>query len=374
MVKKILYITSTLSRSGPTNQLYSLIKYLNRDKFHPYILTLSPESVETRIHDFEELSVDIQCLKLSRLKGMFLSYKVVKKIIDKIQPDIVHTQGIRADFICAKLNDSSARFATQHNYPSFDYPLKFGYFKGKLMAHSHLKSFKKIPSVIACSKTISKLDINQGLLVDFIQNGVDLDCFSSKITDNKKSELRKSLSISNDVNIFIAVGSLIKRKAFDQLIKAFNEACFARPTKLLILGDGPNRNEYEDLSKNNPDILFIGHVSNVNKYLAISDCFVSSSLAEGLPYTVIEAMASGLPVILSDIDSHEEILEIDPLAGETFPVNSIERLTKCLESFCPSQKASEASLNIVHSRLNARSMSLEYQKTYLRKLAEINGL
>lgn len=373
MMKKILYIVSTLSMSGPTNQLFSLVKYLNREEFDPYILTLSSEPSDSRMSDFKNLGINIHCLGLSRLNGVLFSHSRVRKFLNNLQPDIIHTQGIRADYICSKLYDYPVRFATQHNFPSFDYPLKFGRFKGRLMVMSHTNSFKKIPSVIACSKTIANLSRWQGLSVDYIQNGVDLEYFSLNLNDGEKSRLRKSLSIPDDAHVFIGVGSLIKRKAFEILIQAFNGAKFSKPTKLLIVGDGPNRDVCEKLSQNNPDIKFIGHVSNVYKYLQISDCFVSSSLAEGLPYTVIEAMASGLPVILSKIDSHEEILEIDSLAGETFPVNSIKKLTRCLELFCPSKGSSEASLNIVNSKLNARSMSLEYQNRYLKKTAENNG-
>jgi len=314
---KILYITSTLSRTGPTNQLYNLVKYLDRKRFDPHVVTLSEESNQTRIHDFAKLGVSLHSIALSRLKGIILSRKRLGEIIRSVNPDIIHSQGIRADFLSSTLTTLPLRFATQHNYPPYDYPLKFGYFLGKLMAFSHIRILKKIPFVIACSKSISLLNNRHDLSVDFVQNGVDIEEFPPVSSDIEKIKLRKKLSIESDDLVFITVGSLIKRKAVDQLIKAYMAAEIpSKKSKLLILGEGPNRSEYQLLAKHFPNIYFVGQVSNVNDYLSVSDCFVSSSLAEGLPYTVIEAMGTGLPVILSDIGSHKEILEINPLAGD----------------------------------------------------------
>ena len=73
-MKKILYIVSTLQRTGPTNVLFNLVSHLDRTKFQPVILTLSPEnnSHYTLQAEFLKLDVEIHSIGLSRIAGFLL--------------------------------------------------------------------------------------------------------------------------------------------------------------------------------------------------------------------------------------------------------------------------------------------------------------
>src|SRR5690606_8396576 len=98
--------------------------------------------------------------------------------------------------------------------------------------------------------------------------------------------------------IFISVGSLIPRKNMKVLVEAFNVFSKASSGSLVILGGGPEMEKLRSVSCRS--IFLQGNVDNVRDYLAGCDYFVSTSLAEGLPNTVLEALAMGLPAILSD--------------------------------------------------------------------------
>ena len=69
-MKKILYIVSTLQTSGPTKQLYGLVRHLDKGKFNPLVLTLSPEPVRSSQKLFESISVPIHSLNLTRFQGI----------------------------------------------------------------------------------------------------------------------------------------------------------------------------------------------------------------------------------------------------------------------------------------------------------------
>ncbi|EJF7529755.1 glycosyl hydrolase family 1, partial [Escherichia coli] len=99
MKKKVLYVVSTLKRSGPINQLYNLINNFSKYEFDLTIVTLSPEPQDSKLDDFINLGINVITLGLSRLKGVFFAKHKLKKIIDKINPDIVHSQGVRADYL-----------------------------------------------------------------------------------------------------------------------------------------------------------------------------------------------------------------------------------------------------------------------------------
>jgi len=194
--KRIAYIVSTLLRSGPINQIYNLIKYLNRSEYDPIVVTLSPEPKDSRWKDFEELGVELYSLGLSRIKGLFLGTSRIKSLLDRLEVDIVHTQGIRADIIAAKYLRNYKTVATLRNFPFYDYPMSYGKIKGHLMALCHLKALQKIGSLIAVSKSASiALSERSGFAIDVIQNGVDTEIFHPVDSDAYKQQLRKNLNI-----------------------------------------------------------------------------------------------------------------------------------------------------------------------------------
>ena len=87
--------------------------------------------------------------------------------------------------------------------------------------------------------------------------------------------------------------------------------------KLLIAGNGPNRTFLEEQVKVlglEDRIKFLGYTRQIGKYYKVSDVFVLSSIREGLPCAVMEAMASGLPVICSNIRGCKDLIE-DGLGG-----------------------------------------------------------
>jgi glycosyltransferase involved in cell wall biosynthesis len=114
------------------------------------------------------------------------------------------------------------------------------------------------------------------------------------------------------------------------------------------------------------NVKFTGRIDNVDEYLKASDVFVSASRSEGLPNTVMEALAVGLPVILSDIQPHNEALEYNSNAGFFFPVDDFIALSRILENLrnFSIEELGKASLSIADDHLNADRMSNEYQKKY----------
>lgn len=101
---------------------------------------------------------------------------------------------------------------------------------------------------------------------------------------------------------FIAVGRLVPQKNFAMMINAFARGSRAGDT-LTIVGDGPQRRELEALVRRlslQRHVHFAGHVASPDALLARADCLLLSSVYEGVPAVVIEAIAAGLPVIATD--------------------------------------------------------------------------
>jgi glycosyltransferase involved in cell wall biosynthesis len=112
--------------------------------------------------------------------------------------------------------------------------------------------------------------------------------------------LKKKLEIKPGEVVFLTAGSLIVRKGMDTVISAFNDLKLDHPrVRLLILGDGRERENLEILATNDSRICFIGfqEKEDVPYYYALADIFVFASRYDGWGLVINEAIAAGLPII-----------------------------------------------------------------------------
>lgn len=363
---KILYIVSTLANSGPTNQLYNIVTNLNRDIYEPSILTLSPERTDTQILDFLNAGITVESLNLSRVKGIYRAPLDLKEKLKQINPSVVHTQGIRADTLSAKHIKNYNKVCTLRNYPYEDYLMKFGWIKGNIMAKQHMKSIEKIGQAVACSQSLAEIfKSNHNLSLNYIQNGVNTNLYT-KSSEEEKIFYRKKLNLPLNKKLFISVGALIKRKDPLTIINAFNNINNKEDIGLIIVGDGVLKQQCKETSGANKEIYFTGQIDHVDEYLKAADYFISSSLSEGLPNTVLEALSVGLPCLLSNINQHKEILNLREDAGVLVEKGDIEGFTKAIKKMKNQNydKLSDSARSIIDSHLSAEIMSKKYQDLY----------
>ncbi|EKE85196.1 glycosyltransferase [Idiomarina xiamenensis] len=353
---KVLFIVSTLKATGPTTQLYNLISNLDRSRFEPCVLTLSPEPADSRWKAFAALEVELLSLNLSRIQGIWKAKHGLRKVIDVLAPDIIHTQGIRADGLMSRSKSGIPWVMTARNFPPADYPTKFGKVKGGMMVKQHFSIMKRCKHLVTCSETIQKQFADVGISGQAIQNGVNL----SATTGADGSVLKEYAK-----PIYVSVGSLIPRKNMSFIIKAFSSLPEKQRGSLVILGDGPQKEQLESLRVKG--VILPGNVSNVADYLAGADYFVSASLSEGLPNTVLEALASGLPAILSNIQSHQEIADVASRACKLFSLSegttALQRaMLEAPRDF--DDESREDAKNSAYDNFSAQKMSMHYQDLY----------
>ena len=136
-----------------------------------------------------------------------------------------------------------------------------------------------------------------------------------------KKKLRKELKIAEDEKVIGIVANLKRIKnhifllrAFDELIKSYKNA------KLLLVGQGfkddPENTEedlrnYADKNGLKEKVLFLGYRSDIPELLSIMDIFCLTSFKEGLPISLIEAMAAGLPIVGTDVEGIRDTINPD---------------------------------------------------------------
>lgn len=306
---KIVYVCSTLGRTGPINIVYNLI---NSDSFkgnEAVIVTLSYETEDSRKKEFEVIGVKVYSLGYSHSNKTLLSTKPLLEKLLEINPDIVHGVGFRADFLISRKAIRS-RFnitSTLQNYPYDDYTMLYGKQKGRLMAKLHIGALKKMKIVSCCSDFIRNNMLKHGAL-NFVtvHNGVDGREFNVK-SKAEKTVLRKMYNIDLDATVFIFIGYLITRKNPETLVKAFAKLD-NKNTHLIVMGDGLLMDSCKAIY-NEANISYIGNQPSTKEWLAMSDVYVSPSYSEGFPTAVMEALASGNLCVLSDISPHVEMVE-----------------------------------------------------------------
>ena len=220
--------------------------------------------------------------------------------------------------------------------------------------------------VVAVSQSITdQLRENYpGSNIHFIPNGVSNE-FSKTFSDRLYSDKK--------VYHIVSVGSLIPRKGFDQIIKALCKLKHAENICLDIIGDGPEKENLIALANNLNLASCVNFIpscppSLVANHLENSDVFIISSHSEGRPNVVLEAMASGLPIIATNIPGNNELINhLD--TGLLFEDDDIRSLSQFIDALISSEETREnlgrrAHEYIINNKLTWAACANNYQKLY----------
>jgi len=131
---------------------------------------------------------------------------------------------------------------------------------------------------------------------------------NDSINYKKNERITNSIfnNIDKDCKIVISVGRIVPQKGYDTLLKAFNIVSKAINANLVIIGDGPEKEKLDKMTKDlgiKSKVFFLGFDPNPIKYISHSDLFVMSSKWEGFGNVIVEAMACGCQVVSTDCNS-----------------------------------------------------------------------
>jgi glycosyltransferase involved in cell wall biosynthesis len=156
-----------------------------------------------------------------------------------------------------------------------------------------------------------------------------------ELREKAQASLNHSWFEAGQPPVVLAVGRLTQQKDFPTLIRAFAQVHRVRPTRLLILGEGPDRPALEALANQlglDGDVAMPGFVENPYAYMRRASLYVLPSRWEGLPTVLIEALYCGPPVIATDCPSGPREILAGGQHGLLVPVGDVTALTKAIES------------------------------------------
>jgi N-acetyl-alpha-D-glucosaminyl L-malate synthase BshA len=161
--------------------------------------------------------------------------------------------------------------------------------------------------------------------IEVIPNFVELQRYRTDIDP----ALRKAYA-PNDERILVHTSNFRKVKRVEDIVRIFSRVREEMPTKLLLIGDGPERQNIESLCREMgtcQDILFLGKLRNTEEILPLGDLFLLTSETESFGLAALEAMASGVPVISTDAGGIPEVNE-DGVTGYLSPVGDVDKMAE----------------------------------------------
>lgn len=161
--------------------------------------------------------------------------------------------------------------------------------------------------------------------INVIPNFIDIEDYSSV-----KTECHKKIYAPNGEKILMHVSNFRKVKRVDDILRVFDKVRKVIPTKLILVGDGPERNNIEKLCRELDtcdDIRMLGKVTNPQQVLSVADAFILPSETESFGLAALEAMALKVPVISTNTGGLPEV-NIHNYSGMLSNVGDIEDLAK----------------------------------------------
>lgn len=351
---KIAYVINYIVKNGPSAVVLSLIDNLNKNDYDISLITLFPGNDPDVIFKLQKKHIKVyECTKLSRAGCILGQADEFQKLIERENFDIVHTHGFVPDILSSRLKHSARRITTIHNNMYEDYLNSYGYLKSRVFIALHLAALRKLDLCVCCSESVYHVMKGKIGNSTYIRNGIEPANAMQAFT-------RKSLGIPQNARVFLYAGTLNEGKNIVWLIKKFVQS-HNDDEFLLVLGKG----ECEAECKTNADdhVRMLGFRLNPTAYMAISDIYVSASKSEGFSLSVLEALSCGLGVLLSDIPSHREIIDMpkEVYIGERFSNSNFDEK---LNQFREIDLDRKAIATFQRKQLSAAKMTAQYDDCY----------
>ncbi len=372
-VPLIVNIIYSLKSGGLENGLVNIINRTPPDRYRHVIICL------TEADDFVKRiqSPDVQVIELNKKPGHdFDMYWRLWKLLRALEPAVVHTRNLSTLELqlLACMCPGVKRVHGEHGRDMSD-------LDGSNRKYNILRKFMKriVQQYIAVSRDL-ELWLEQVVEVPSakvrqIYNGVDVERFS----EPSDSELGAPPGYFHEDAIVIGtVGRLAEVKNQVSLLRAFAALLklnvdYDDKLRLLLVGDGPMRETLQQESEAlhlGDRVWFAGNRDDVPDFLHSMDIFTLPSLGEGVSNTILEAMATGLPIIATDVGGTPELVT-DGENGLLVLVDDVQALTEGIEKLVSDRALRE---NMGNNSLERIRNSFNWQKTVEQYLSVYDKL
>lgn len=354
-MKKVMVIVPTLGTGGGEKMAIDIAAHVDRSLIDITIVSLYPYE-ETILSQYTE-RVGLKVIYLHKKLGWDIRIiGELKRIIKEIKPDVIHTHLYVVPYVLLAAKRKTVKYHTVHNVADKEAE---GLLRQIMRVAYRFGGFTPVAISQYCAKTFEEVYGRSVETIPTIINGVDINKFKPDRTKHSMIKL-------------INIGRFYPQKNQKMLIKAFSEIHKQCPNTLLeIVGDGYLRSELEAEVRScglEDAVIMEGESNSIPKKLNDSDIYVMSSDFEGLPVSVLEAMATGLPIVSTKAGGTVDIVK-DSINGLLVPIGDVDALVNAILRLVTNPEERKAMGE--ESRIMAKSFSIEecarkYQELYLR--------
>ncbi len=315
MKRKVIHIISNLSIGGAQLLLFDIINNLKKEELEIEVITIDSGFY---IDKFKKAGIKVRDLKCKGLVNPLIFLKL-RNILKEIKPDIVHTHLLKADFygrIAAKWLKIPVVFTTCHNDSTTH----------KLNKTNKKNIFDRIDNwvidytnsnIIAISERVKQFLLNRknnklSEKISVIYNGIEIEKEDFILNNEEIKYFRSTLKLEKEDFVISIIGRLEEQKGHLEFLGKCSEIIKELNLKILIVGEGSQRNKIENLIKNEKlenNVYLLGFKDDTEKYYEISDLIVIPSIWEGFGIVACEGMIKGKVVLASNVGGLSEIID-----------------------------------------------------------------
>lgn len=367
---KVLHLIDSGGLYGAERMLLALVAEQVKQGLEPMILSAGEHEIPRKPLEIEAERLGLPLMLWRMNPG--LNHSETRKICEWAESwgvELVHSHGYKFNILMSLFGSFSRKvhiLCTLHGYvhaPRFS----------KMWVYELLDrlAISRLDGVVMVGEAMKK-ELSTGLMrprrLTTIRNGLALEDTLRKAVEPLPGALSEFFSTHEPV--ILGVGRLSKEKGFCHLIDSFREIRQSAPRAgLLIVGDGMLRKDLEEQVAGlglDGDVCLPGYCDNVPALMARSSALVISSSTEGLPITLLEAMAVRLPVVSTDVgeipfvldEGDSGVLIKDP-ASEL-----VDALEITLNETEVTHRKTERAFQKVSGELSAREMADQYMRVY----------
>ncbi len=317
-----------------------------------------------------EAGAEVVCL--NKLPGIRfeLSRKIAAQLCE-LKPDVVHSHQVGALFYASGAARRAGVPVVVHTEHGKHYSSRWRTRVLGRHAARRVNRFFCVSGDIALEACRCRIVDPRKLVV--LPNGIDLSRFRPQCDDS----LRARFNIPADSPVIGTVGRLSEIKQQHILLRALAEIAPKFPTaQLLLVGDGPLRSELEQLADGlglSERVHFVGYQAEPQKFLAMMNVFALTSRSEGMPLSVLEAWAAGLPVVVSAVGGLPELIG-NSGAGLLFPSGDVAALALRLSDLLANERSrlemGGRGREVVENSYSVQRMAGDYHRHYVSLLGK----